>query len=313
MNSSLYDAANLSWKLGLCVRGAADPLTLLSTYDTERRLYANRVIRFSGAFMRFICNLDLPLASLRGAGEGLEVHDEIPLALGATNQEAGKWLGGFFGRMPKFMTGLGIPIVDTVLTSNIAGAHGASPVNLLNGVRAPDTRVCFSADNTSYLYDAMMGVGKFHILLFASDLQGAVRAKIAHFSTQGLVPGGFFDRFGGRERFNVVLVVKALPHEADELLGGHDLQNLRGVATVVYDDRAPDEDVHNTYGVNHARGAVVVIRPDLLVGASAWPEDSKSITEYLSTFLITDKPQAKVAFKGSHSSTEENRKVIEVN
>lgn len=56
------------------------------------------------------------------------------------------------------------------------------------------------------------------------------------------------------------------------------------------DDRQPDEDAHYYWcGVNHARGAVVVVRPELVVGMSAWPEGAAgALEEYFSRFLIPD-------------------------
>ncbi|KAI1075863.1 FAD binding domain-containing protein [Whalleya microplaca] len=286
LNSSIYDAVNLSWKLKLCLNGGADPHKLLPTYDTERRLFANRVIRCSGAYLRFICNMNLPLASLRGLGNDLESHDEgLPILDGTTETDR-QWLMNFFGRNAMFLLGVDGPVVDTVLSPVLPDKQSEeTPVNLRNGARAPSPRVCFRPDYTSYLYDAMLGLTKFHILVFGSDLQGPVRERLAQLSA-GLAPGGFFSRFGGRKRFNVVLVVKALPHQAGELLDGPDLQNLRELATVAYDDRAPDEDAHYWYGVNHARGAVVVVRPDLIVGMSTWPEDTRAIEAYFSAFLL---------------------------
>lgn len=186
------------------------------------------------------------------------------------------------------MQGLGFTPMDAILSlpKKVPSSPRTSPVALNNGVRAPDCRVSLSADYAAYLYDSMLGVGKFHILVFASTLQGPVYKKIAHLSKQGFGPGGFFDRFGRHERFNVVLVVKALPHEADELVKGPGMRNLREIATVVFDDRTPDEDAHYCYAVNHARGAMVIVRPDLVVGTSVWPEDAKAVDEYFSSFLI---------------------------
>ena len=306
LNSSIYDAVNLSWKLGLCVRGAADAGALLPTYDAERRLFANRVIRCSGAYLRFICNMpDLPLAELRGlTGDALEAHEEnLPLLDGSVASDR-RWLADFFGRNAMFLLGVDGARVPTCLSPdrdpaetngntngkvNGNGHHPSTrrPVAVLNGVRAPDPRVCFRDNYTGHLYDAMPGVDKFHVVLFGSDLRGPVRGRIAEFSKRALAPrGGFYARFGGRRRFNVVLVTKLLPHEADEALQEPDLENLRSLATVVYDDRQPDDDAHYWYGVNHARGATVIVRPDLVVGMSAWPEDTGAISDYLSGFLI---------------------------
>lgn len=297
LNSSIYDASNLGWKLGLSIRGLAKPATLLPTYDNERRLFANRVIRCSGAYLRFICNSKQPLAELRGLGEDLETHDENLPALDGSAEADLRFLQSFFGRHAMFLLGMGAPIVPSVICPTVPTETAKqTPTTILNGARAPNPRICFDAETTSYLYDKMMGVSRFHILIFASDLRGPVRERVARFSKLGLGPGGFFAKFGGREVFNIVLVVKALPHEKDELLGeqinggADDLKYLRDYATVVYDDRVPDEDAHYWYGINHARGSVIVVRPDLLVGTSVWPENVDAVEEYFSEFLVEQKP-----------------------
>ena len=88
--------------------------------------------------------------------------------------------------------------------------------------------------------------------------------------------------------FNVILVLKCLPHETETLLDGadDDLNNLREHATVVYDDRAPDEDAGCWYGTNHARGAVVAVWPDLWIGISCWPEEDDVLSGYFAGFLV---------------------------
>ena len=95
--------------------------------------------------------------------------------------------------------------------------------------------------------------------------------------------------------FNVVLVLKCLPFEKESLLGGSDddgdLSNLRKYATIVYDDRAPDEDAGYWYGINHARGAVVAVRPDLWVGTSCWPEEEDVLRDYFAGFLVEKEEQ----------------------
>lgn len=158
-------------------------------------------------------------------------------------------------------------------------------VSVKNGVRAPNPRVCFDEGSTGYLYDKMTGASTFHIIVFGSDLQGPVREGLATFSA-ALGPAGFFACYGGREMFNVVLVTKCLPFETSGLLCADDMAYLREYATVLYDDRAPDEDAHYWYGVRHAKGAVVVVRPDLWVGMSTTPRNLQGVGGYFEGFLI---------------------------
>ena len=291
LNSSIYDAANLGWKLGLCVHKIAKPASILPTYDQERRLFANRVIRCSGAYLRFICNSHLPLAKLRGLGDELETHDESLPVRDGTREADIRFLYTFFGRNAQFLLGVETPIVESAICPPMPKSAKQTPITVVNGARAPNPRVCFDSSLTSYLYDKMAGTSRFHILVFGSDLRGIVRERIARFSQEGLGLGGFFSRFGGRTRFNVVLVVKALPHEAKDLFHRGDEEEdelglVRENATLVFDDRSPDEDAHYWFGINHARGAVVVVRPDLWVGMSAWPEDVQAIDEYFAGFLV---------------------------
>lgn len=306
LNSSLYDAANLGWKLGLCVKNVAKPSSLLPTYDNERRLFANRVIRCSGSYLRFICNSPLPLPELRGLGKELEIQDEKLPVLDGSREADMRFLGVFFERNNKFLFGMETPIVPSAICPPMSTGAKQTPTTLVNGVRAPNPRVCLETSRTAYLYDKMTGVSRFHIVIFGSDLRGPVRKRIARFSQRALGPGGFFTRFGGSGRFNVVLVVKALPREKDDLYRGegdgddtlvedNDLRYLRDVATVVYDDRSPDDDAHYWYGINHARGAVVVVRPDLWVGVSAWPENAAAVDEYFAGFLLepVDEPASR--------------------
>lgn len=292
LNSSIYDAANLSWKLGLSIHGAAKKDILLPTYEDERRMFANRVIRASGAYLRFICDKkDLPLAQLRGLdGDELESHAEPFPALDGTTEADTAFLNSFFAANAMFLLGVEGPIVPSAICPpSPEGKAWERPCGVINGARAPSPRVCFHEDYTAYLYDglAVDRLNKFHIVIFASDLQGPVHEKVVHMYQHGIAsPDGFYCRFGGAARFDIVLVVKALPHEASGLLADDALRGLRDVTTLVYDDRAPDEDAHYCYAVNHARGCAVVVRPDLVVGTSVWPEDTDGLFEYFSGFLV---------------------------
>ncbi|KAL5333163.1 FAD binding domain-containing protein [Aspergillus crustosus] len=285
-NSSLYDASNLGWKLGLCVQNKATPSILLPTYDCERRLAANRVIRCSGAYLRFICNSNLPLASLRGLSDNLESHDEVLPKLDGTTEADLQFVYIFYRRHAMFLLGVEYPIVESPICPPESPGK-QKPISILNGARAPNPRVSLGTESSGYLYDKMTGVSRFHLVIFASDLQGPIRNRLATFSKKAFKPDGFFHRYGGTSRFNIVLVTKLLPYEAEEHLEhAYELKELRGNATFVYDDRVPDDDGHYWYNVNHARGAVVAVRPDLTVGVSVWPEDVETLEAYFGGFLV---------------------------
>lgn len=122
-------------------------------------------------------------------------------------------------------------------------------------------------------------------MVFGSDLIGTVREHLATLSASLTSLDGFYTRFGGAKRFNIVLVAKGAPFKIQERLQCDYLKRLRDVAVVYPDDRAPDEDAHAVYGVDHARGAVVVVRPDLWVGWTGYPEQIGDLGEYFGGFL----------------------------
>ncbi|KAL2163195.1 hypothetical protein VTH06DRAFT_5251 [Thermothelomyces fergusii] len=312
LNASILDVCNLGWKLGLASKGLADPKTLMPTYTSERRKHAAKIIRVSGEYLRFISGSTLGVPDLErpdkleaAAAAAAQANGHVNgNGTGAVNGSSGvhsghavnkgdrvkdlEFIGRFFKANGQFLLGVDCPYDESV----VAPAGGAAAVAVRNGVRAPNPRVCFETEKTGYLYDALSGAGRFHLVLFASSLQGAeVRRQVGAFARALADPKGFHRRFGGEALFQVVLVVKLMPWELEQLEASDEgrelLAPLRRLAStvVVFDDRAPDEDAHTTYGVDHRKGAVAVIRPDLWLGTSAYPEETDKIAAYFKGFL----------------------------
>ncbi|KAI9886115.1 MAG: Mitochondrial fission protein [Watsoniomyces obsoletus] len=303
LNASMLDATNLAWKIGMCAKDRAKVSSLMPTYDLERRLQAERIIRVSGIYFRFVCSSRFPLAQFQDQAEKAKDNAEDLPARDGTVEGDQRFLGAFYAKYSQFLVGVDVKYEPSVVNPSPRVAAATindtkkrnrssitTPITVLNGVRAPNPRICFTNDTTGYLYDKMTlsGSSRFHVLIFGSDMQGPVRERVRKFS-QALggasASNNFYNKFGGPATFNVLLILKALPFETAELLEGDDLRPLRDVATVLYDDRAPDEDAHYWYGVNHGRGAIVVIRPDLWIGTSVFPEEVKQLDEYFSGFL----------------------------
>lgn len=316
LNASILDACNLGWKLGLAAKGLAKTETLLSTYTSERRKHAARIIRVSGEYLRFISgsslsvpDLDNPKSlngSTSGNGNGTVTTTNGHTATnGAGAAAAHSWsktdrskdldfIGRFFKANGQFLLGVDCPYDESaVALSPAAPSTSHLPIRVRSGVRAPNPRVCLSKDRTGYLYDVLSGAGRFHLVLFASSLEGAeVRRQLAKFvEVLSDSNNGFYHRLGGEALLQIVLVVKMLPFEFEEFVATETgrslvapLLQLKSTA-VVFDDRAPDEDAHTTWGVNHRTGAVAVIRPDLWVGTSSYLEETDKISGYFQGFL----------------------------
>ena len=318
LNASILDAANLGWKIGLCARGKADMSKLLPSYDSERRLHAADIIDVSGTYLRYSCNRwDQPVPklhrngedfgdeaierSIRGKASGIQMPPgvELPDHL---------FLADFYMRYGAFLLGLDVAYGASMLNAKQVAPNSQRPVSVENGVRCPSPRVCFSEGEAGYMYDKMKGSALFHILVFASDILGPVREGIKKFSSS--LSQGFHSRYGGREVFNIVLVTKCLPFEIAERMADPELSTLGEAATVVYDDRPPDEDAHYTWGVDHAKGAIVVVRPDLWVAMSAFPDETAELDRYFGNFLLpynevtkADKARNDITPDGSKADT----------
>ncbi|VBB79335.1 Putative hydroxylase [Podospora comata] len=326
LNASILDAANLAWKLGLAAKNLADPQALLPTYSLERREHAVRVIEVSGAYLRFVTGSAMPVPNLRnfdalgssskanghqtnghtnghtkGAnghssdanGDSKQVHLHVESTSASadspprTQEDALDFLAKFFQAHGQFLLGVDCPYATSPIAPQTAPLLSSpAPVKLNNGVRAPNPRLCFSDNQTGYLYDLFEGPPKFHILVFGSSFRGEqVRNNIAKLSSVLSSKTGFWTRYGGQDRFTLTVVVKRMPFEAGDDALLDDLTHKLG-AKVVFDDRQPDEDAHTTYGANHTKGGVVVIRPDLWVGVTAFPHEAEKIGGYFDGFLV---------------------------
>ena len=293
LNASIMDSANLAWKIGMCAQGHAKLSCLGPTYDSERRYHANRIIHVSGSYLRFICNSTFPLASFPYTNKEwppLPKPQKYQPAEG-NPQEDLAFLKTFFGTNGAFLLGL-----DADYGPSVINPHSESnAIAPRNGVRAPNPRICLDNDKTGYLYDVLTGASRLHLVLFASDLQGPVRKRLSKLAAALSEPSSFFLKFGALARFNPVLVTKCVPQEVAPLLASEDLAVLREKCTIVYDDRAPDEDAHTCYEVDHAKGAIVFVRPDLWIGTSMFLDQVDELGRYFEDWLVpTDKNSTEV-------------------
>ncbi|POR35292.1 Phenol 2-monooxygenase [Tolypocladium paradoxum] len=314
LNASILDAANLAWKLGLVARGHASLEPLLTTYSNERRKHAVRIIEVSGAYLRFVCGSSLAVPDLRDmAALDKGQHEDKVSGSAATTTDANcaeetgpdktkpetngvsedsqfddlEFLSGFYKTHGQFLLGVDCPYDQSVLVPGAEPSRREQPaIRVRNGVRAPNPRICFSQTRTGYLYDQLAGPPRFHLIVFASSLTGAeVCRQVTSFFASLADQQSFYNRFGGSDIFNIVLVVKMLPFEWKATTHLRQLCAMPGGVSVVFDDRAPDEDAHTTWGVNHTTGGVAVVRPDLWVSLTAFPDEADRFSAFFDAFL----------------------------
>ena len=54
-------------------------------------------------------------------------------------------------------------------------------------------------------------------------MRGPIRKALVKFYNELRAPKSFYNRFGGKSRFNIVLVVKALPFEEEDMFSNNGL------------------------------------------------------------------------------------------
>ena len=259
------------------------------------------MVELSGKYLRYCCNSDIPVPHTHELGKDLgakaiknAVRGE-PYGFAKPGEKLPEhlYLADYYHKYGAFMLGLDVAYGKSIVFPVQDGAP--VPVDVDNGVRAPNPRVSLSSGTTGYLYDVMKGAGSFHLVVFASSIEGSVKRNLQQFAQSLCDPSGFYARSGGRELFNIVIVTKRLPFEIDAILAEPEFQRLREVASVVFDDQAPDEDAHTMWGVDHGTGAVIAIRPDLWVGLRVRPDQVDELDQYFSGFLV---PQVKKQVNG---------------
>lgn len=292
LNASIMDSANLAWKIGMCAQNHAKLSTLGPTYDSERRYHANRIIHVSGSYLRFICNSTFPIAEFNHVNKEwppLPEPQKYQPAAGKPEEDL-EYLQTFFGNNGPFLLGIDADYAPSVIVPDTP----STAIAPRNGVRAPNPRVCFDMGKTGYLYDTLTGAARLHLVIFASDLQGPAREKLKKLASAMSDQSSFFRRYGGLARFNPVIVTKCVPHEADFLLKSDDLKILKANCTTIYDDRAPDEDAHTCYEVDHAKGAIVFVRPDLWIGTSVCLDQLDELDKYFEAWLVPTEEKSTV-------------------
>ena len=300
LNASILDSANLGWKLGLTCNKRAKVDVIMPTYEQERRRHGERIIEMTGTYLRFVCASNMPPVKLGGVGteereEGpIKVIDEDPTIEDPDKRHLNK----FFANNMNFLLGIDCEYGHTVLTPT---RNPANPLSLDNvqpdkatvvrwGVRAPNPRLSYHKDATGYLYDLLGRGSKLTVVLFGSDFQGTAGARVAKFAQHIAQPTSFAQRWS--DLIDVVVLTKLLPVDLEEFLAqdSEEARAIKGLvesaARVGYDDELPGKDAHSVYGVNHAKGAAVVIRPDLWTGISVFPDEGHALDQYFGRFLL---------------------------
>ncbi|KAJ5131934.1 FAD binding domain-containing protein [Penicillium atrosanguineum] len=247
MNTGVHDAVNLAWKLGGVVKGWYNT-KVLQTYDSERRPAALRLIELDKAFSATI------------SGQVPDSHKEL-------YSDANELFTKLFNETIQFNIGLGINYQENII--NKAPSTGM----ISAGWRAPDALVYAPGSRLpTRLFHRMKNCGQWSILVFAG--QPVVTSERLASAVEKL-----------KELANT------LPHGMAQFLTlvaqcaaeGDQVFDLPKIGHVFYDQ---DRAAHGAYTISTKNGAVVILRPDGILGHAAPLDDLDSVVTFFRRFRI---------------------------
>ncbi|KAG1795072.1 FAD binding domain-containing protein [Suillus plorans] len=270
MNAGVSDAHNLAWKIALVVRGWAD-LSLLSTYESERRKFALDLIVFDKMYSTLFSGK--PLSQENSHGVAPEHFLEI------------------FKQFGGFTSGIGVHYDPSVATLD-KNQELASGVVI--GERFPPYKFIRAADAWPFeIQDLLPADFRFKLLVFTGDFSEPLQqARVESMVATMQKPESFLNRYAtsskGAEnsRFDIITISKGRKE------GFNFLQFpmlLRSHWSKVFID---DIDVtgsfggkgYSYYGVGD-EGAIVAVRPDGYVGAIAPLDHVEDLDAYFTSFM----------------------------
>ena len=258
MNTGLHDAVNLSWKLAGHINSWLSD-DVLETYATERRPIANRIIE-QDKIVSIVIGGELP-EQFRG-DPNADPHEIL-----TRTYEANAALN----------TGLGIVYPEdrlTVVASSSdhpqlkPGERGSDILLQRPGVRLPVR-----------LHSLFKFNGKFTVVSFCGD---PTRTKASIKRWRRILDGPESFKHYSADIFQYLTIV-ASTNEAgspDERLG------VPCFGNAFYD---VDGSAHDRYGVPIQDGAIVVLRPDGVIGTASHLGNGEAVSQYFAHFITVGK------------------------
>ncbi|KAL5050820.1 hypothetical protein BDW71DRAFT_215950 [Aspergillus fruticulosus] len=265
MNVSMMDSYNLAWKLAYHIHGLA-PCSgkagspLLDTYQSERHANAQKLIDFDRKFSSGFSDKVGTAESKSGIS-----HSEFV---------------DLFNTGCGFTSGCGVEydenlLVDRTATGLITGEDFLSGI-LRPGRRLLNVKLKRFADGWHRdIQDDLASTGRFRILsLLTNDLlQPTGVSATSLIATASLA-----------QQFNPSLVEQIIvyPRVEGEITWNSVPACVKERSEMAFYNGYELEDAYGIYGVDPARGALVVVRPDGYVGLIAELRDVASVDAYLS-------------------------------
>lgn len=274
MNVSMQDSYNLGWKIGLVVKGIAQP-SILKTYQSERRRIAQDLIAFDHKFSRLFSGR--PAKDLMDEeGVSMEEFKQVFLkgnmfASGLSVDYGTSMLIAKSGSAAD--QGDGTDVSSTQPTKIVGRQELATNIPL--GMRFPSYKVLNQSDARPWHFQQRLrSDGRFRLIIFAGDVLNAHQQSRLRAFCQKLTASTFLAKHlytdidiltchsSRRTETELLRDFPDVLHPFDEKTGWD-------YDSVFVDDESHHEgfaDAYKAYGISRESGCVVVARPDQYVG-----------------------------------------------
>jgi 2-polyprenyl-6-methoxyphenol hydroxylase-like FAD-dependent oxidoreductase len=255
MNFSMQDTFNLGWKLAAVLAGQCAP-SLLDTYSAERQVVAQELIDFDREWAKMFS--DRARDGSAGGAEGVDPKE----------------FQRYFERHGRFTAGMGTQYRPSIITGE--ATHQPLAAGFVIGTRFHSAPVVRVADaKLVQLGHAGKADGRWRLYAFAgaadaSTVDGGVRALCSFLEQSPESPVRRFTRPG--QDIDAVFDLRAVfqqPHRELEIVSMLGLllprkgrYGLRDYEKLFAPDLKSGRDIFDLRGIDRARGALVVVRPD---------------------------------------------------
>lgn len=324
LNTGIMDSQNLVWKLALDAYGIAKP-NLLSSYQTERRFTALRIVEGSSQFLRFLCNQQSTSTFAKQFQFNEDEKFEAPVFVAENEPEGMDQDQAFFAWYAKtytgLLTGMDVGYKPSLLNAwpaackkqradQIAETYLSSPMKdvcsegsaIVPGHPMGNPLVFSqSRKRVQRLYDGFLPSPAFNIVIFIGSFSGLIRESVldavAHFAR----PESFRLKFTSQPIFKLHLVTTRCnsmdTHQCVTIPLGLTFQNNAcqgddpdSWISVYLDDKPEAESAHAFFGIESndslEQERVMVVRPDLWLGTKTTLSNFKQgLESYFDGFL----------------------------
>lgn len=279
MNFSMQDSFNLGWKLAAVLRRQCAP-ALLHTYSAERQVVAQELIDFDREWAKMFSDRARQVAG--GEAEGVDPKE----------------FQTYFERHGRFTAGMGTHYRPSAICGEATHQHLAT--GFVIGTRFHSAPVLRLADaRPVQLGHAGKADGRWRLYAFAGandprDAQAGLRAlcgfleaspdsPIRRYTRLGQDVDAVFDLRAVFQQRHRELALESLPALLLPHKGRH---GLRDYEKVFCSDVRNGPDIFDLRGIDRARGALVVVRPDQYVAHVLPLQAHQALAGFFAGFML---------------------------